>query len=182
MGSSQPQTKAQKMADISALANVATEDNHVHPADVTYALDRWGKGLVSIAKAYADQEDYVAKAKHFLHGSYAFAYGDVLFKPTLASKVMFRKTFDAALSYMVGGNSDFAEDRGFALNSWVKVEFDIAGIIAGENHALVMGNKILTDKSGQVTLANFTMGFMRDPNGDMKINLHHSSLPFSPTP
>jgi hypothetical protein len=113
-----------------------------------------------------------------IRNSYAYHKEEVLFKPTLASKVMFRKTFNSALSYFIGNDNQFPEDKGFALNPWAHVDFDIAGIKTGSNHALVMGNKLLTDKTGKTTIANFTMGFIKDEDGSLKINLHHSSLPY----
>jgi len=45
----------------------------------------------------------------------------------------------------------------------------------------VMGNKLLQTPSNDIVKANFTMGFFRDPTtGKLKINLHHSSLPYVP--
>jgi hypothetical protein len=149
--------------------------------EVVKALDRWGNALVSIATAYGEKKDYVSLAKGALDTAYAYHLGPVLFKPTLASKVMFRGTHESALSYFVGGNPKFDEDAGFAINPWKKAEFEIAGVVLGDNHAIVMGNKHLTRTDGNVVKANFTMGFTRDPkDGDLKINLHHSSLPYVP--
>jgi hypothetical protein len=152
----------------------------VKKEDVLRALNRWGSGLVSIATAKAENKDVVAVAKDVLQKNYFYGSGTVLFKPTLASKVMFRTTFEGALSYFVGGNPQFPEDAGFALNPWVKVEFEPAGVITGQDHAIVMGNKLLTNKSNQVVIANFTMGFIRCSDGELRINLHHSSLPYVP--
>jgi hypothetical protein len=154
--------------------------NSISASEVHQALKAWGDGLTAIAKTYAEKGNYREIAAEIIHNSYAYGSEEVLFKPTLASKVMFRKTFDSALSYFVGGNKDYAEDSGFALNPWVNVEFDIAGIKTGEKHALVMGNKLLTKKDGTTTVANFTMGFTLVKDGTLKINLHHSSLPYSP--
>ena len=35
-----------------------------------------------------------------------------------------RGDIKAALSYFIGSDSDFSEDNGFALNPWLKVEFE----------------------------------------------------------
>lgn len=149
--------------------------------EVTAALDGWGKGLVSIAKAKREGKDYVAQAKAVLDGGYGYHEGTVLFKPTLATKGnFFRGSYDSALSYFVGGNKDFPGDAGFALNPWEDAKFEIAGIITGEKHGIVMGNKLLKQTNGTITVANFTMGFYRSANGGLKINLHHSSLPYAP--
>lgn len=179
MSSFQPMTEAQRNVS-KPHVDAPASTTHVTKEEVLTALDNWGKGLVAIANAYAQNSGHVETAKKAIKAAYAYDQGEVLFKPTLASKVMFRKTFESALSYFVGGNPNYSEDRGFALNPWVKVEFDLAGVILGENHAITMGNKLLTDKTGKVTVANFTMGFTKDAQGKLKINLHHSSLPYVP--
>lgn len=149
--------------------------------DIEAALLIWGSNLVTISKTYHSGGDYKAVAKKLIQETYDYDHSTVLFKPTLASWKTFRTTLDGALSYFVGDNALYSEDRGFALNPWEKVEFEIAGVILGENHGLVMGNKHLRDSSGKVTVANFTMGFLRNEAGQLKINVHHSSLPYLPT-
>jgi hypothetical protein len=152
--------------------------NYVNRADLDAALATWGAGLVEIATARENNQDYRAVAERVIRGNYNYDQGTVLFKPTLASLTMFRGTFEGALSYFVGGNSKFAEDNGFALNPWVEVKFEIAGCHTGDDYGIVMGNKLLKDKTGKVTIANFTMGFVKNEDGKLKINLHHSSLPY----
>lgn len=149
--------------------------------EVKAMLKTWGNGLVTIAKTHREGGDYKAVAAGAIDAVYAYDKSTVLFKPTLASgDLTFRGTKEGALSYFVGGNSKFAQDSGFAIKPWASIDFYIAGIVTGEKHALVMGNKLITDTSGKLTVANFSMGFMRDTDGSLKINLHHSSLPFSP--
>ena len=46
--------------------------------------------------------------------------------------------------------------------------------------ALTQGNVILTNKAGQVTTVDKTWGFKKDDKGQLRIVLHHSSLPFQP--
>lgn len=43
---------------------------------------------------------------------------------------------------------------------------------------MAMGNYYFTDLSGNITKVDYTFGYMRDDNGDLKIDVHHSSLPF----
>jgi hypothetical protein len=158
----------------------STSENMVTEAEVKMALENWGQGLVSIANAFANKNDYKKIATEVIKNNYAYETEPVLFKPTLASNIMFRTTFEGALSYFIGGNEKFSEDNGFALNPWKAVNFDLAGIKTGKDHAIVMGNKLLTDKNGKLTIANFTMGFTKANDGTLKINLHHSSLPYKP--
>lgn len=70
----------------------------------------------------------------------------MLFKPTKASEITFRTSHEAALSYFIGGNSNFKEDKGFAITPWTKVEFKNAAILCENNgRALAMGNYWFTD-------------------------------------
>jgi hypothetical protein len=43
---------------------------------------------------------------------------------------------------------------------------------------LAMGNYFFTDLSGIMVKVEYTFGYIRGNNGNLKINLHHSSLPF----
>ena len=45
---------------------------------------------------------------------YAYDNSEVLFKPTLASKKMFRSNLEGVVSYFVAGNDKYPEDNGFA--------------------------------------------------------------------
>ena len=113
-----------------------------------------------------------------LNELYAFDLGDVLFKPTKAEKKQFRLEADGAKSYFIGGNIKFDEDKGFALQPWQSVKFENASVVLNETHALAMGNYFFTDLSGIMVKVEYTFGYIRGNNGNLKINLHHSSLPF----
>ena len=144
-------------------------------AEVVEALDNWGKGLVSIATAKANNQDYVAVAIDVINKAYNYQNSIVLFKPTVAAEIPFRTTFAGALSYFVGGNAAYPEDTGFALSPWANVSFEIIGIVYGESRAIVQTKTTLTKQDGSTVLAYFSMGF-RSVSGELKIDLHHSSL------
>jgi hypothetical protein len=144
------------------------------------ALENWGKGLVKIAQAHLKGKNAKEVAKDVIKQAYNYNEAEVLFKPTLASAITFRKTFEGALSYFVGGDQKFAEDAGFALNPWKKADFEIAGIYTSGDTAMIMGNKHLMKEDGSIVKANFTMGFKKNIEGEVKIVLHHSSLPYQP--
>jgi len=147
-------------------------------AEVLKALDDWGKGLVSIATAKANNQDYTTVAKNMIKKSYNYDKSIVLFKPTLAADIPFRTTFDGALSYFVGGNAAFPEDTGFALNPWKNVSFEVVGIVYDTNRAIVQTKTTLTKTDDSKVLAYFSMAFTREAKKDsLKIDLHHSSLP-----
>ncbi|WP_232517361.1 hypothetical protein [Aquimarina aggregata] len=52
-------------------------------------------------------------------------------------------------------------------------------MILEENRALAMGNYFFTDINGQDTKVEYTFGYRKDTNGKLKIDVHHSSLPFN---
>lgn len=141
----------------------------------------WGDGIIAIGQAFVKNEDYKAMAARFVEKYYGYQEGIVLFKPTLASVEQFRDTFEKALSYFVSGNPDHPEDQGFAIKPWVKVKFQNVGIIIIKKHAVAMGNYFFTDNEGNEVKVEYTFGYFVNEKGEIKINLHHSSLPYSVT-
>ena len=139
----------------------------------------WGDGIVEIGNTYVNNGDYQSVAEDFIKKFYGYQEGIVLFKPTLASVEQFRDTFEKALSYFISGNPKYTEDQGFAIRPWVKVKFRNAGIIIIKNHAVAMGNYYFTDKTGYEVKVEYTFGYFLNQNGELKINLHHSSLPYT---
>jgi len=146
--------------------------------DIRKAQKQWGDGIIEIGKAYTSKQDYKKLAEEFVDRHYGYKEGIVLFKPTLASVEQFRDTFEKALSYFVSGNNNFPEDQGFAIRPWVKVEFKNAGIILIGNRAVAMGNYYFTDNENYKVKVEYTFGYFVNDTGNIKIQLHHSSLPF----
>ena len=116
---------------------------------------------------------------NFINNHYDFDFGDVLFKPTKASEKQFRNNNKSALSYFIGSDNDFAEDKGFALNPWVMVEFKNESINIYDNIATAMGNYFFTDPRGEKNKVEFSFVYKKNKEGEIKIVLHHSSFPFS---
>ena len=139
---------------------------------------QWGDGIIKIGKNFLEKGNYKKEAEILIADLYGFEEGTVLFKPTKAADEQFRLTTESAVSYFVGGNPDYPEDRGFAINPWGKVRFENSGFILMEHYAVAMGNYFFTDYEGNETKVEYTFGYFISPNGTLKINLHHSSLPF----
>jgi len=139
----------------------------------------WGEGLVAISTAYANGEDYGSVAQGVLDDLYGYVDGYVLFKPTVAMEVPFRFTEAYAASYFISGLHE--EDTGFALSPWTAVRFgdDGRSIINGDT-ALWMGSVFLTNGDGDEIRVEKSLGLYRDDDGDVRIQLHHSSVPFQP--
>ncbi|PQJ97379.1 hypothetical protein [Chromatium okenii] len=147
--------------------------------DVVRAQKEWGEAIVAIGRAYTEKKNYQALAAQVINNLYAYDEGTVLFKPTKAVERQFRLNKTDAISYFVKGN--LHEDHGFALQPWSKVRFENAGVDISSHSATAMGNYYFTDaKTGKDVKVEFTFGYIKDDKGKLLINLHHSSLPYTP--
>lgn len=153
-----------------------------HPiteAEVTEAQQVWGAGIVEIGRTFLTEGDYEAVAAEHVDTLYGYDEGTVLFKPTKAAAEQFRLTEEDALSYFVGGIVE--EDSGFALQTWTAVRFENADIITSDDSAVAMGNYFFTDaNTDEEVKVEFIFGYVRGDDGDLLINVHHSSLPYNP--
>jgi len=150
--------------------------------EVIEAQQAWGEGIVEIGEVYSQGGDYRQAAIDHIDEFYAYDESLVLFKPTLASVEQFRPSFDGALSYFVGGNPSYPEDKGFAINPWTAVRWQNAGITNNIcNMAVAMGNYYFTPASGgEETKVEYTIGYIRDAEGDLKMAVHKSTIPYDP--
>ena len=139
----------------------------------------WGDGVVKIGALKHDRKECEKFASEFLDNLYAFDKGKVLFKPTKCEKEQFRPTKSEALSYFISGdNRACDEDKGFAIQPWIKVRFENTGFILEIDRAISMGNYFFTDLDGNEAKVEYTFGY-KSINGNLKIDLHHSSFPYS---
>ena len=138
----------------------------------------WGKGIVSIGDAFRNRGDYKELTTEFIKRLYAYETEEVFFKPTLAADIQFRLTEEAALSYFIGGDANFLEDKGFAIKGWDCVRWQNAGIKIMENIAVCMGNYFFIKKGEEDLKVEYTIVIKKEA-GRLKIILHDSHLPFS---
>ena len=139
----------------------------------------WGTNLVKLGSLKGSFEACENEASQMIKKLYGYDNGIVLFKPTKAKENQFRLSFEGAKSYFIGGDENFSEDSGFALQPWTNVRFEKASVILNEKTAIAMGNYFFTEPNGNVVKVEYTFGYFLDPKQCLKINLHHSSLPFS---
>lgn len=165
------------LAGVPNVASAGVFGTKITPEDVVAAQQKWGNGIVAISEVHADGGDFKARASEHINTLYAYGETPVMFKPTLASEDQFRETFDEALSYFIG--TEGTEDGGFAIRGWTNVRFESDGIYTDKDSAMAMGNYFFTGPDGKETKAEYSFGYIVDDEGDLKINLHHSSLPFS---
>ncbi|MEM1028702.1 MAG: phosphoribosyl-AMP cyclohydrolase [Myxococcota bacterium] len=150
-------------------------------AEVVDAQLEWGAGIVRIGKVHQEGGDYVQAAKDHIQQLYGYDLSMVLFKPTLASEHQFRETFDAALSYFVGGNETYPEDKGFALAPYTKVRWENSGILTYTGTmAIAMGNYYFTTLEGNEVKVEYTFGYVKDKEQKLRIVAHKSALPYAP--
>ena len=171
------------LASLAGTAWASSGNNAITEADVLAAQQAWGDALVQISKDYEAGGIDKARttARNVIDAAYGFNLGPVLFKPTLTvAPQTFRTTAEGALAYFVGHDDTFPDDTGFALKGWRSVEVENAALFIHGDTAMSMGNVSITDAAGNVTTVDKTWGFARDEQGDLRIVLHHSSLPFTP--
>jgi len=147
--------------------------------DVKKIQNTWGEGVVKIGSLKHNRIECEKFTSDFLDNLYAFEMGDVLFKPTKCAIEQFRPTKSEALSYFIAGDDRACdEDKGFAIQPWTKVRFENSGFILEEERALSMGNYFFTDLNGDEAKVEYTFGY-KLIDGKLKIDLHHSSFPYT---
>lgn len=185
---SQTSADVQKVIDQLGLIYVEKGASTVVTYDeVNAAQQAWCDALVKIGEMKEKGEDYRTYAEQVLSNAYNYDNGKVFFKPTLAyGSQTFRNDKKGALAYFVGGDPTYPNDKGFALTPWVKARYDNAGeknegIQIYGSIAITMGNVWVTDKSGKEIMVDKTWVFKKGEDGKLRIIVHKSSLPFSPT-
>ena len=144
-------------------------------------MDDWGDSLIAISKAYENTGLGAARdvAERTLDRLYGFELGPVLFKPTLSGGTQtFRPTKTGALSYFIGHDPEYPDDSGFGIKFWRSVQPETSATFIQHDVAMWMGWVSFIDKNKDVIKVDKTFGYTRDKSGNLKIVLHHSSLPF----
>ena len=144
--------------------------------DIIKAQKEWSEGIIRMGEISDNRESLELFVSDFLDRLYNFDY-QVLFKPTKARDIQFRNDKKSAISYFIAGNDrECDEDTGFALSNWSKITFENKDIILGKEYAIAMGNYTFENNNSKIKV-EFSFGYTK-VNGLVKINLHHSSIPF----
>ena len=69
--------------------------------------------------------------------------------------------------------------KGFAIKGWTAVRFENVDILTEGKVGLAMGNYFFTTPEGDEVKVEYSFGYVLDDDGQVRINLHHSSMPFS---
>ena len=146
---------------------------------VTLTLEKWADIVLQIGKAYREKKNLDKLVSELLHNIYAFNQGDVLFKPTLAKHEQFRSKKEEFVSYFLGQNNVCKEDTGFAIKNWKSIKFENYKVVENNDNLFAMGNYFFENDKNEFLKVEYTFGFIRINNNELRINLHHSSLPYS---
>ena len=139
---------------------------------------RWANIVIEIGQEYKKNNNVDNLTSELMQKIYAFDYCDVLFKPTLAKVDQFRSSKEEFLSYFLGQNNTCKEDSGFAIKNWKSIEFNNYKITEYNNYLLSMGNYFFKDQENEILKVEYTFGFIKINNNELRINLHHSSIPY----
>jgi hypothetical protein len=149
----------------------------IEQSEMLAAQQSWARGVMDLGTEMP-REELLVRAEEHVRAHYLLD-GSLLFCPTMAAVQQFRSTLDGVISYFVGGNPDFPEDKGFTLESWTAIRFENAGVISRDGVGIAMGNYFFGRADGTEVKAEFSFVYVRDEQGHIKIQLHHSALPFS---
>jgi hypothetical protein len=159
--------------------------DHVTRGEVIDAQNFWAQSIIDISTSFLTGGDYVGLAGDRAGELYGYDHSNVLFKPTKAAQKQFRPTANDAMSYFVGHDAivgGFKEDQGFAINAkkgFSKVVFDNHQIDCHNEVAHAMGTYEFTcATTGEISEVEYTFGYKRNPDGKVRICLHHSSIPY----
>jgi len=139
----------------------------------------WADAIVDIGHNRSDVSRARRVAKELVDTLYGFSEGPVLFQPTEANAdTRFRFTRLGAVSYFAGGDAEYPSDRGFARRPWARVYFKNHGVLTGSSQATAMGEAVFTDPAGAEVRLEYTMNYLRDVDGRLRLNVHHLSIPY----
>lgn len=172
-------TSSDSLDDQSKMTQITEED-------VNKAQQIWCDGLVEICRAYSNNGDYRKLANDFIDNLYDFEEGKVFFRPTLAMAPQnFRTTRAGALSYFIGEDPNFPNDKGFIKLGWISARYD--NVIEGKeaiqihgNIAIAMGNVYLRNEEvtpgGKETVVDKVFVYRKDGKGNLRLIVHNSAV------
>lgn len=146
--------------------------------DIVKSQKKWAEWVIETGKKLQNNEDYVSFVNNTIDDIYGLEFKNVLFKPTKASIKQFRLKKPEIVSYFVGANESFPEDYGFALEPWKEIRFENESFFFDEKFGIAMGNYFFKNASNIEIKVEYTFGYMRTFEEELKIFLHHSSIPF----
>lgn len=180
MDSSSPSSPEDELVETKAAtvcSNGRIDGVGITESEIFMVQRKWATGVLKIGSLFLSGDDYVTRTHSLIDTLYGYDEGPVLFKPTLAVDHPFRPQKNEATSYFIGGAIN--EDLGFAIRPWERVRFGSQRILLQDTTALCMGHYYFTEYNlCEAITAEFSFGYFRSKDGSVRINLHHSSLPY----
>eukprot|EP00930_Biecheleria_cincta_P055563 TRINITY_DN41878_c0_g1_i1.p1 TRINITY_DN41878_c0_g1~~TRINITY_DN41878_c0_g1_i1.p1 ORF type:complete len:267 (-),score=34.13 TRINITY_DN41878_c0_g1_i1:29-829(-) len=153
-------------------------DAGISQDQVLQAQQQWGEALVGVGEAFHSGK-HMKRAAAFVDELYAFKteQGAILqLTGPDRPKQPFRLTREATVSFFVGGNLEFPDDRGFALQPWTAVKFENSGFVLKNDTAFAVGEYQFTDAQGLQSRAQYSFGYQLESTGQLRIVLQQSSV------
>jgi hypothetical protein len=150
-------------------------------AEVEAAQRAWGDALVAIATEHDRNGQAAAKrlAERVVDSAYATIWArSCSSRPWLPLRPPSAPTARAPSPISSAAIPVIRATTGFALKGWRSYEIKNAGILITGSSATSMGNVTVIDSKGARTTVDKTWGYVRGPDGKLRIVLHHSSLPY----
>ena len=157
--------------------DLPTKKTTIKKDEIIAHQNKWSSELVNIGKLYSNDGDHLKYTEKFIEDMYN-DFPNVLFKPTKASEVQFRNSYDSILSYFITGS--IVEATGFALEPWSRIIHKNHLFFISNDTATVMGEYTFeSDKTQNIITAEYTFGYLKCPKyNKLKIYLQHSSIPY----
>ena len=148
-------------------------------SQVELAQKSWARYILKIGASYRKNENFQDLTKSMIEELYKFDHDEIIFKPTLAQETNFRFSSEEVLSYFLGNNKNFPEDEGFAIKEWTNIIFNNLKIKKIGNLIISVGLYYFVDKNNTKLKVEYTFVYESDKREELKIILHHSSIPFA---
>ena len=146
---------------------------------VEFAQKCWANYILRIGNLYRKKKNFEDLTNSMIEELYKFSDEEIIFKPTLAKEKNFRFRVDEVLSYFLGNNKNFPEDKGFAIKEWKDIKFKNLKIKQIGNIVISVGLYTFVDKKNTKLKVEYTFIYEKDKTDNLKIILHHSSIPFT---
>ena len=151
----------------------------ISQTEVNAAQTAWAEAIIAMGRA-PSWETAHALAVERVRSLYYLEFDRLLFCPTVAIERPFRRTLEGVVSYFVGRNPDYPEDEGLALRGCTQIRFENADIVCLSDSSLAMGHYYFRRADGSELQAEYSFVYVRDTDGAVKIQLHHSAMPYTP--
>ena len=156
---------------------ISKKQNQITVDDIIEFQQKWANSIIKMGSYKNNKYKLNKYCNKFIDKCYNKS-PTILFKPTKAKINPFRRTKKEIASYFITG--EIKKDKGFVFNQWQTIQWRNTNIIIKENYAVCMGNYKFISKSSIITdiLAEYSFVFEKNKNNELKLILHHSSVPY----